>query len=335
MTRRVTSGRTDPKLQATPPRRGARSRASSRTKDPDHPVDVVIDLDRVRANALAIGRQTDRPVIAVVKSDAYGFGARAIGDALAGVVAEFAYFGLSEAQVLRRAGLVLGPLSGSTDAHAALSVRPAIGSVAEARAVGSLPAALNVDTGMQRFGCAPDQIQPILRTCRVAEAFTHTITVSGARRLQRLCAGKVPRLHAAGTALLARPGAWLDAVRPGLALYLGAMTVTTRLAAVRDLAGPAGYRRLRARRAGVIVCGYSEGFAPGVVLVNGRRRRVLEVGMNTSFVQAGRNDKPGDPVTLLGGGLTEPVVAKAVGYSQHEVLCRYARLGPRRYIGPR
>ena len=57
--------------------------------------------------------------------------------------------------------------------------------------------------------------------------------------------------------------------------------------------------------------------------------------MNTSFVQAGRNDKPGDPVTLLGGRLTEAVVARAIGCSQHEVLCRYARLGPRRYIGRR
>ncbi len=308
-------------------------RCAARPPGPTHPVDVAIDLRRVRASALAVRQQTARPVIAVVKSDAYGLGARPVAEAIGDVVEEFAYFNLDEARALRRPGLVLGPLSGSAEAHARLSVRPAVGSPAEARAVGSAPVALNVDTGMRRFGCTPRQIDEICRTCRVVEAFTHTVTVAGARTLERLCAGRVPRLHAAGTSLLNRPTAWLDAVRPGLVLYAGAMTVSTRLATVRALDGPAGYRRIRARRAGVILCGYSGGLAPGVVLVNGRRRRVLEVGMNTSFVEVGRDDRPGDPVVLLGEGLTERVVAKALGCSQHEVLCRYARLGPRRYIG--
>jgi alanine racemase len=296
---------------------------------------VKIDLGRVRANALAIARRTGRAIIAVVKSDAYGLGARAVADALADVVDEFAYFDLSEARAVRRPGLILGPLSGPPDDHAALSVRPAVGSPVEARAVRSVPAALNVDTGMQRFGCPSGQIDPIRRICEAVEAFTHTETVSGARRLQRLCAGKGLRLHAAGTSLLTRPTAWLDAVRPGLGLYVGAMTVTTRLAGIRDLAGPPGYGRSRVRRGGLIIFGYAAGFAPGVVLVNGRRRRVLEVGMNTSFVEVGRNDKPGDRVTLLGGGLTEAIVARAIGCSPHEVLCRYARLGPRQYVGRR
>jgi len=287
----------------------------------------------VRANALAVGDRTDRSVIAVVKSDAYGLGAKAVADCLADVIEEFAYFSLAEARSVRRPGLIMGPLSGSAEAHHELSVKPAIGSPKEARVVRGLPVALNVDTGMRRFGCAPDQIEPICLTCDVVEAFTHTVTVSGARQLKRLCTGRVPRLHAAGTALLGRPTAWLDAVRPGLALYQGAMTVTARLATVQSLDGPAGYRRFRARHAGVILCGYASGFAPAVVLVNGRVRRVLEVGMNTAFVETGPEDRPGDQVVLLGDGLTEATVAKRIGCSQHEVLCRYARLGPRRYIG--
>jgi len=296
-------------------------------------VRVVIDLTRVRANARAVERQTGRPIIAVVKSDAYGLGVDRIAETLTGLVDEFAVFSLAEARTLRRPCLILGPLSGSAQAHADLSARPAVGSMAEARKVGRIPVALNVDTGMQRFGCPPEQVDRICRACNVVEAFTHTVTVSGARALRRWCRGAVPRLHAAGTSLLNRPTAWLDAVRPGLALYLGAMTVTTRLVAARDIEGPAGYSRFRTRRAGVIACGYSAGFATGVVLVNGRRRRVLEVGMNTAFVDVGPNDKPGDRVTLLGAGLDEAAVAKAVGCSQHEVLCRFARLGPRQYIG--
>ncbi len=321
-----------PATRAQSSRSSERRAAASPVRN-ECPVGVEIDLSRVRANAISVADRTGRPVIAVIKSDAYGLGAKAVADCLGDVVEGFAYFSLAEAQPLRRPGLILGPLSGSADAHRKLSVKPAVGSLKEARAVKGLPVALNVDTGMRRFGCAPDQIEPICRTCDVAEAFTHTVTVSGVRQLKRLCGGRVPRLHAAGTALLGRPSAWLDAVRPGLALYQGAMTVTTRLSTVQSLGGPAGYRRFRARRAGVILCGYASGFAPAMVLVNGRVRRVLEVGMNTAFVETGPDDHPGDRVVLLGDGLTEATVAKRIGCSQHEVLCRYARLGPRRYIG--
>lgn len=309
-----------------------RRRGSRTTARTDHPVRVVIDLRRIRAGATAIAKRVERPIIPVVKSDAYGLGATRVVEVLSDIAAEFATFTLTEAQTLNRPGIVLGPLSGTADAHAAISVRPAVGSMTEARAVARIPAALNVDTGMQRFGCAADQVDALLAVANVVEAFTHTVTVRGARELQRCCRGKVARLHAAGSALLDKPSTWLDAVRPGLALYLGAMTVTTRLITVRDLDGPAGYRRFRARRAGVIPCGYASGFGPGVVHVNGRRRRVLEVGMNTAFVEAGPRDGVGDEVVLLGGRLTEVIVAKALGCSQHEVLCRFSRLGPREYL---
>jgi len=302
--------------------------------EPHDPIEVRIDLTRVRTNAVAVKRQTGRPLIAVVKSDAYGLGARAVVKALEGVADEFAYFNLDEARAVRKPGLILGPLSGSPAGHAAIGVRPSVGSVAEARLVGRLPVALQVDTGMRWFGCPPDQIDQIRKACVIVEAFTHTMSVSGARMLRRLCEGKVPRLHAAASRLLDQPAAWLDAVRPGLALYRGAVTATTRLAAVRDLDGPAGYRRFRARRAGIILCGYARGFVPGTVLLNGRCRRVLDVGMNTSMIEIGPQDRPGDRVILLGGAMTEDVVAESVGCTPHEVLCRYACLGPRMYAGP-
>jgi alanine racemase len=304
------------------------------SKLPD-PIDITIDLDRIRANAVAIKRQTGTPLIAVVKADAYGLGAKAVVNALDGVADEFACFSLDEAREIRRPGLVLGPLSGPAADHAALKIRPAVSSLAEARRVGRIPSALNVDTGMQWLGCTPDEVGPILRTCNIVEAYTHTLTLAGVRKLITLCRNRVPRLHAAATRLLKQPAAWLDAVRPGLALYRGALTVSTRLAVVRDLDGPAGYHHVRARRVGVILCGYARGFLPGIVQVNGRRRRVLEVGMNTSLVEIGPRDSVGDPVVLLDRGLTEATVARTVGRPPQEVLCRYARLGPRRYVGLR
>jgi alanine racemase len=301
------------------------------SRQPDA-VKVTIDLARVRANAMAIKRKTRRPLIAVVKSDAYGLGARAVAETLAGIADEFAYFNIEEARALRKPGLVLGPLSGTAHAHAVLGVRPAVSSLAEARAVGPVPAAINVDTGMRWLGCRPEEFDRICRACNAVEAFTHTLSLAGVRLLQRLSAGRTLRLHAAATRLLSRPAAWLDAVRPGLAIYQGAMTVTARLLMVRDLDGPAGYRRFHARRAGVILCGYSRGFPPGVVQLNGRPRRVLEVGMNTSMIEIGPRDRLGDRVLLLGGALTETTVARAAGCKPHEILCRYSQLGPRRHL---
>ncbi len=296
------------------------------------PVDVRIDLRRIAAAARDIKRKTGRLLIAVVKSDAYGLGASQVAKALSGIADEFAYFSLAEARSVRAPGLILGPLSGSADEHAAIGVRPAVASLAEARRLGRTPAVLNVDTGMQWLGAPPDQIDAICRTCRIVEAFTHTVTVKGALRLKNLCDGKAPRLHAAATALLGHPAAYLDAVRPGLALYRGAVHVTTRLTVVRDLDGPAGYRRFNASRAGVILCGYAQGFAPGVVTVNGCRRRVLEVGMNTAMIEVGPSDRAGDRVVLLGPGFSETDAAEALGCSPHQVLCRYTRLGTRRYV---
>ena len=65
------------------------------------------------------------------------------------------------------------------------------------------------------------------------------------------------RLHAAGTALLGIPEARLDAVRPGLALYRGAVRVSAPLAEVHASAGPVGYSGFTPStgRHGVILAG--------------------------------------------------------------------------------
>src|SRR5438067_2019491 len=82
--------------------------------------------------------------------------------------------------------------------------------------------------------------------------------------------GRRLRLHAAATSLLDEPDARLDAVRPGLALYRGAVTAMTRLAEARASNGPIGYTGWHNDGAthGVILAGYSHGLRPGPVLIN-------------------------------------------------------------------
>jgi alanine racemase len=62
--------------------------------------------------------------------------------------------------------------------------------------------------------------------------------------------------------------------------------------------------------------------------VNGQIRQILEVGMQSAFVELGPTDQRGDEVFLLSeqAGLDEQTVAKAWGTSQQEVLVRMTKL---------
>lgn len=129
--------------------------------------------------------------------------------------------------------------------------------------------------------------------------------------------------------MLAHPPAWLDAVRPGLAIYTGAVRVCVPLIETHATHPPAGYSGFSAARHGVILCGYSGGLRPGPCMINGQHRRVLEVGMQSSYVEIGEKDRVGDSVVLLGEGLTETTVAAAWKCSPQNVLMQLSRAGRR------
>jgi len=300
-------------------------------------VSVTVNLDRVRENAERIRAQTGVPLIAVIKADAYGLGAAAVADALAGVADEFAYFYLDEAGPVGRPGIALCPPTAGPEAYRAARVRPEIATREDAARFRGIPVMVNVDTGMQRFGCRPEEALEIASAAGSSELYTHASSLESVERLAAACAAERGRLrlHAAATSLLAEPRAWLDAVRPGYALYAGALRVTARLVAVNRLNGRAGYTGFECERAGIILAGYSNRLARAPVWLNGRRQRVLEAGMNTAFVSIDAGDRVGDEVVLLGGELGEPEVAAELGVRPHEVLCRYASMGPRNYTGRR
>jgi alanine racemase len=151
------------------------------------------------------------------------------------------------------------------------------------------------------------------------------------QRLLDLAGGRGLALHAAGSSLLDEPSARLGAVRPGLALYRGTVRVSARLVEVRDSAGPAGYTGFAVPRHGVILCGYSHGLRVGPCRVNGRPSRVLEVGMQSAFVECAAGDRAGDEVVLLGDGLTEQEAADAWGAGPHTALVQLAASGGRAY----
>jgi alanine racemase len=307
-------------------------------------VTVEIDLAQVRENARDVKRRVGAgvAVIAVVKADAYGLGAPRVAAALADVVDEFCVFSLEEAveaDLLKLTGkptLALSPPQMfDPDEYLRRGVRPAVASAEQAKALRAARCVLSVDTGMQRFACPPDQVDRALEAGDCNELFTHAARIEAVHRLVQLAGDRRPalRLHAAGTALLNITVARLDAVRPGLALYRGAVRVSVPLAEVHVAHGPVGYTGFTPStgRHGVILAGYSNGLRRGPCLVDGRPSRVLEVGMQSAYVECSPHDRPGDEVVLLGDGLTEDAVALAWGTTPQLVLVQLSGAGERQY----
>jgi len=302
-------------------------------------VHVRIDLGRVRANAAEIRRLTGVAVIPVIKADAYGLGAARIAGAIAGLADSFCLFSPHEPEQIRlwemtgKESFCIGPpIWSDADAYLAHHVRPGVSTPQQAYALRKARPVLCVDTGQQRFACPIEQVPAALREGGCDEAFTHATTLKQVRMFREAVEGKVKRMHAAGTSLLHEPEARLDAVRPGLALYTAAVRVSTKLVETHKSWGPAGYSGFVAPWHGVIVCGYSNGLRPGPCLVNGRSSQVLEVGMQTAFVQTDPSDAPGDEVVLLGDGLSPQKIVEAWGVSPQECLFRLATAGVREYV---
>lgn len=307
---------------------------------PSRHVRVLIDLNRIRANAQAIAQSTDVAVIAIIKADAYGLGAGRVTMALAGIVSEFAVFSPEEAKAVdlwNRTGkpaVAIGPPQWNDPAeYRSHHVRPAISTIEQARALRSAGPVLCIDTGQQRFACPINQVDEVLKEGGCDEAFTHASRIDQVQMLKEAVGGKVARMHAAGSSLLDQPNAWLDAVRPGLALYRGAARVTARLLETHKGSGPAGYGGFIAPFHGVILAGYSNGLRPGPCLINGRASRILEVGMQSAFVETSSRDRVGDEVVLLGDALPEDSIAFAWNTGPQEALLRLVNAGIREYIG--
>ena len=127
---------------------------------------------------------------------------------------------------------------------------------------------LSVDSGQQRFGCPLSEAAALLKQTGIEEAFTHAVTAAQARRFDAATIGHACFRHAAGTSLLDDPAARFDAIRPGLALYVGAARVSARLVEVHAGASSAGYTGFTVPFHGVIRCGYSNGLRSGPCIVN-------------------------------------------------------------------
>jgi len=221
------------------------------------PTWVEVDLDALTANVRELCRLAGHSqVMAVVKADGYGHGAREVAEAAVNGGARWlAVAALEEGLELRRHGLlvptlVLGyvPPEEATAAVEA-DISCCVFSLELARALGGAAVRLGkrarvhvkVDTGMGRLGVQPEGAVDFVRSLQavagldVEGVFTHLATADeddlsfAETQLQRFAQVvgrldaeglRVPYRHAANSAALLRlPAARYNLVRPGLAVY--------------------------------------------------------------------------------------------------------------------
>ncbi|MCY3506251.1 MAG: alanine racemase [Chloroflexi bacterium] len=296
---------------------------------------IELELDALDNNAHVL-RETagDATVMAVVKANAYGHGADVVGPALeAAGIERFAVVFLPEAVALREAGvtrpvLVLGH-SFAEDAETAVAhdITLTVDGEEQAAAVADaalragkapVPVHVKVDSGMHRFGLAPDEVAALADRVRTLEGvtlealWTHlanadheddSFTIEQDRVVAEAVrlAGPVPMRHIANTATTIRhPEFRYDAVRTGLGLY----------GALPDHTPNPGLQRvlsMKARLARVFDVSPGEGVSYGLTWVAERQSRValVPIGYADGYHRALSNRGH-----VLAGGRRCPIVGR-------------------------
>lgn len=217
--------------------------ASESTSDDRPRAWVDIDLGALVRNARALILQARKPLIPMVKADAYGLGAVRTAMALEAVhPMAFGVSSVAEGEELRAAGItrpiiLFTPSEGEPSLLAA-GITPTLARAADitawGRATGNAAYQLAIDTGMHRAGIEDTLVHGLRETLAAyppAGAFTHFHSAElddGSMQLQearfRAAVAQLPArpavLHTENSAAIVRrsPSEW-DCVRPGVFLY--------------------------------------------------------------------------------------------------------------------
>jgi alanine racemase len=271
---------------------------------------ITIDLGRIAGNWRALAAKVSPSRCgAVVKADAYGLGAARVIDALTRAGCRTFFIATpDEAEIVRKLApsaeiyALDGLVGNSAAAFARQRVKPVLSTLddiaawsALSRARGDkLPAAIHIDTGLNRLGLPARDVrriatEPSLTTgVAIDLVMSHLASADNPRdpkNRDQLLAFEtltalfpdIPRSLAASDGLMLGPAYHFDLVRPGYALYGGqasqmapapvrpAVTVSARILAVTDVAPgetvgySATWRARRPSRIATIAAGYADG----------------------------------------------------------------------------
>jgi alanine racemase len=376
-------------VQVSPPGEAARSSSF----DPW----VEMHAAHLRANAAAVHMRAGVPILAVIKNNGYGAGVVHVARALepVDVIRGFAVVKLQEAIAVREAGirkplLLMGPIDAGNVVELArreitLMVYTPIVPMLERTAAESgrtLAVHVCVDTGLGRVGVPLGQALDLIRDVARARGvrlggvmmtFTEdeTFDREQLRRFRALAAQLKEAgissgvLHAASSyTLFQHADAFLDMVRPGMALYgiypepafraagvldlVPAISLKARVAYVKQLqpGDSAGYNRAYVAERPVWVATLPVGHADGLprVAAKGGRVRIggalypiiASVSASHTIVEIGaeRRVEIGDEAILFDwtDGSRPEDLARACGASVYDLTMHLNPLLPRRVV---
>ena len=346
---------------------------------------LTIDLDALAANLATLSAAAGSEVMAVVKADGYGLGAAPVARRIfAEGTRSFYVARLAEGEALRAAlpaSAMIYVLDGATPGAAArlraADLTPVLNATEQVAAWvrdgEGAPAALHIDTGMNRLGLTPDQAHALAdappASLRIGHVLSHLACADdpaspmNARQLVafqevRARFPDVPASLANSAGCFLGPDYAFDAVRPGISLYGGGprgrpddrlrpvATLEASIIQVRDV--PAGetvgygatFTASAPRTVAILAAGYADGLlragSPGGFgALNGRRVAILgRISMDLIAVDVTDTPaRPGDPVQLLGPDVPVDEAATAAGTLAYEFLVRLSPRLQRRYIG--
>ena len=358
---------------------------------------VEVHAGHLRANAAAVHKRTRVPILAVIKNNGYGAGVVNVARALEGAdyIRGFAVVKLQEAIALRDSGirkpvLLRGPVADPDLVEVArreitfMVYTPITPALERAAAQSGRPVTVHVcvDTGLGRVGVPHDQALDLIRDVAGARGVhlggvMMTFTEDEAfdreqlRRFRALAArldqARIPAgiKHAASSyTLFQHPDAFLDMVRPGMALYgiypepgfrkadvldlRPAIALKGRVAYVKQLqAGDsAGYSRAYVAERPVWVATLPVGHADGLprVAAKGGRVRIggalypiiASVSASHTIVEIGpdRRVDIGDEATVFDWteGSRPEDLAAACGASVYDLTMHLNPLLPRQVV---
>lgn len=207
---------------------------------------IEVDLHALVRNAKALGAQARKPLMPMVKADAYGLGMLPVVRALEATDPwGYGVATITEGEELRKAQihrpiLVITPQEPTAKPHKAIRAANLIPALGDAKSIrlwmmtGGGDWHLSIDTGMNRAGIRYDDIgslAEVLTACPPAGAFTHfhsseldngSMELQTQRFLDAVAAMPAvpPMLHTENSAAIERtsPSPW-SVVRPGVFLY--------------------------------------------------------------------------------------------------------------------
>ena len=325
-----------------------------------------VDLEAIVANWQALDALTapSCETAAVVKANAYGCGAEAVGRALARAGVRTFFVALPSEGVRLRTAIGAGPAIfvlggyGRDDVahYRRHDLRPVLNSADQTRAwfgdFPAAPAALQLDTGMNRLGMEADEFQglgPVPEgVCLVmshmgcADMPRHPLTAEQRRTFVEMTDGlKAARSLSATAGILLGPDFHFDMTRIGIGLYGGwpfeaarpVVTIEAPIIQVRQLSvgESVGYGATWVAKRPSRIATISAGYADGLIRMMGNAAKGFFDGQPMPF--AGRVSMdlitidvtdcacgPGDMIELLGPQQTIDDLARAAGTIGHEVL---------------